>query len=156
MPADPGILADGRQVLQAALFLILLVLVSVWDIRFRIIPDRLQAGIALLAFLDFSPGNMLGILGALPYLAVALGVTGREGIGGGDVKLAGAIGLVLGLPASLTASMLGLAGFVLCGAVCGLWRKQHGKEGKAAFPVGPFLGAGAACAYWMKMGGWIV
>lgn len=156
MPADPGILADGRQVLQAALFLILLVLVSVWDIRFRIIPDRLQAEIALLAFLDFSPANLSGILGALPYLVVALAVDVREGIGGGDVKLAGAIGLVLGLPASLTASVLGLAGFVLYGAACGLWRRCHGKEGKAAFPVGPFLGAGAACAYWMKMGGWIV
>lgn len=156
MPADASVLAGGCRVLQAALFLILLVLVSVWDIRFRMIPDRLQVGIALLAFLDFSPANLSGIFGAIPYLAVALGVTGREGIGGGDVKMAGAIGLVLGLPASLTASMLGLAGFVLYGTVCGLWRKQHGKEGKAAFPVGPFLGAGAACAYWMKMGGWIV
>lgn len=156
MPADVSVLAGGCRVLQAALFFYLLVLVSVWDIRFRMIPDRIQAGIALLALLDFSPENLLGILGALPYLAVALAVDGREGIGGGDVKLAGAIGLVLGLSASLTASMLGLAGFVLYGTICGLWCRRHGKEGKAVFPVGPFLGAGAACAYWMKMGGWIV
>ena len=33
-------------------------------------------------------------------------------MGGGDIKLAGATGLVLGLPASLTASCLGLTGFV--------------------------------------------
>lgn len=36
-------------------------------------------------------------------------------MGGGDIKLAGATGLVLGLPASLTASCLGLTGFVMYG-----------------------------------------
>ena len=103
-------------VLQAVLFVSLLAFVSVWDLRYRIIPDRLQAGIALLSLLQFSPKNLLGILGAAPYLLVALLCEKEKGIGGGDVKLAGAMGLVLGLRASLTASCLGLTGFVLYGA----------------------------------------
>ena len=156
MPGNPGILAGGWQTLQTVLFFFLLSAVSVWDIRFRIIPDRLQIGIALLMLLDFSPGNLFGILALLPYLAVALCADGGEGIGGGDVKLAGAIGLVLGLPASLTASVIGRSGLVIFGLACRWRRKRQGKEEKAALPLGPFLGAGAACAYLMKMGGWIV
>ena len=140
-------------VLQVVLFVSLLAVVSVWDLRYRIIPDRLQAGIALLSLLQFSPKNLLGILGAAPYLLVALLCEKEKGIGGGDVKLAGAMGLVLGLPASLTASCLGLAGFVLYGAAVHLWERHHGKERNLPFPVGPFLAVGAVAAYGMKMGG---
>lgn len=94
---------------------------------------RLQAGIALLSLLQFSPKNLLGILGAAPYLLVALLCEKEKGIGGGDVKLAGAMGLVLGLRASLTASCLGLTGFVLYGAAVHLWERHHGKEGNLPF-----------------------
>lgn len=150
-------MASGRVpvplVLQAVLFVSLLAFVSVWDLRYRIIPDRLQAGIALLSLLQFSPKNLLGILGAAPYLLVALLCEKEKGIGGGDVKLAGAMGLVLGLRASLTASCLGLTGFVLYGAAVHLWERHHGKEGNLPFPVGPFLAVGAVAAYGMKMGG---
>ena len=66
MPANPSVL------LQGILFLILLVAVSVRDIRYRKIPDILQAGIAALAFLNFSPEHLAGILCMVPYLAVAL------------------------------------------------------------------------------------
>ena len=53
-------------VLQAVLFVSLLAFVSVWDLRYRIIPDRLQAGIALLSLLQFSPKTCLGSWGQLP------------------------------------------------------------------------------------------
>lgn len=77
-------------------------------------------------------------------------------MGGGDIKLAAATGLVLGLAASLTASILGLGSMCL---VCGLItvkRRLHGKKEKIPFPVGPFLAAGAAAAYFMKIGGFIL
>lgn len=57
---------------QAGLFLLLLLAVSFCDIRSREIPDSLQVAIAASTFLCFSPGNLLGILGALPYLVIAL------------------------------------------------------------------------------------
>ena len=130
------------QAVQAVFFFSLLIAVSAWDLRYRIIPDRFQAGIALLSFLNFAPGQLLGALGAVPYLIVALFCKREGGMGGGDIKLAGATGLVLGLPASLTASCLGLTGFV--------------KRDKEAFPVGPFLAGGAAAVYCMRLGGWMI
>ena len=142
-------------ILQVVLFVSLLAAVSVWDLRYRIIPDRLQAGIALLSVLRFSPENLFGILGAVPYLLVALFCEKEKGIGGGDVKLAGTMGLVLGLPASLTASCLGLTGFVLYGTAAYLWERYHGRDEMLSFPVGPFLAGGAVIAYGMKIGGWI-
>ena len=89
---------EVRWQIQAVLFLLLLLAVSVCDIRTREIPDSLQLGIAGLSLLCFSPENLAGILGAVPYLMTALFFD--NGIGGGDVKLAAATGLVLGLPAS--------------------------------------------------------
>ncbi|MBS6955382.1 MAG: prepilin peptidase [Enterocloster asparagiformis] len=141
---------------QAGLFLSLLFVVSVCDIRSREIPDSLQLAIAALVLLRFTPGDLFGVLGALPYLAVALFFDGIHGIGGGDIKLAAATGLVLGLAASLTASVLGLAVFLAYAATCSCIRRLHGRKGKYAFPVGPFLAVGSATAYFMKIGGLIL
>ena len=149
------------QAVQAVFFFSLLIAVSAWDLRYRIIPDRFQAGIALLSFLNFAPGQLLGALGAVPYLIVALFLPFliaalNGGMGGGDIKLAGATGLVLGLPASLTASCLGLTGFVMYGCMVCLWNRFKGKRDKEAFPVGPFLAGGAAAVYCMRLGGWMI
>lgn len=142
--------------LQAVLFLFLLVVVSVWDIKDREIPDGLQAAIALLSLLHFSPWNLAGALTALPYLLVVLAGKGTGGIGGGDIKLAASIGTVLGLPASLTASVLGLSAFTVYGFICSCIRRLKGRKGRTAHPAGPFLAAGAAIAYFMEIGGWII
>lgn len=141
---------------QAGLFLLLLFAVSLCDLKWRKIPDSLQLAIAALTFLCYSPGNLLGVLGALPYLIIALFFGGMDGMGGGDIKLAAATGVVLGLPASLTASILGLGGFVLYSTIYTKLRRIHGQKGNIPFPVGPFLAAGSAAAYFMKIGGLIL
>ncbi|SFG53924.1 prepilin peptidase [Enterocloster clostridioformis] len=141
------------QVVQAGLFLILLFLASVWDLRFREIPDSLQAAVASLTLLCFCPGNLLGVLGAVPYLLVALFFHGMDGMGGGDIKLAAATGVVLGLSASLLSSVIGLSAFILYSIVYTATTRLHGKKGRIAFPVGPFLALGAAAAYFIKHGG---
>ena len=150
MAAEPGV------ALQAVLFSFLLVMVSACDIKSREIPDSLQAAIALLSLLNFSLWNLAGILTALPYLVVALAGDKPGGIGGGDIKLAAAIGIVLGLPSSVAASVMGLSAFIVYGLICSCVRRLMGRKGKEAYPAGPFLAAGAAAAYFMKIGGWIV
>lgn len=151
MPVNP-------QPVQAGLFVILLLAASVCDLRRREILDWLQLATAATALLCFSPQNLLGILGAMPYLVIALFFNGMDGIGGGDIKLAAATGVVLGLPASLTMSFIGLTSFTIFATVYQAIR-QGGFRGKAAtigFPVGPFLACGAVVAYFMKMGGMIL
>ena len=130
------------QAVQAVFFFSLLIAVSAWDLRYRIIPDRFQAGIALLSFLNFAPRQLFGALGAVPYLIVALFCKREGGIGGGDIKLAGATGLALG--------------FVMYGRMVCLWNRFKGKRDKEAFPVGPFLAGGAAAVYCMRLGGWMI
>lgn len=141
---------------QLVLFLILLTAVSVWDISERKIPDGLQIGIAALSLLQFRPQNILGILTAFPYLAVALCCQNEKGIGGGDVKLAGALGLVLGLSTGLAASMVGLAGFVLYGMGIQVYQRGRKNVKQAPLPLGPFLAVGAAVIYFMEVGGMIL
>lgn len=141
---------------QAALFFILLTAVSVWDISERKIPDGLQVGIAALSLLQFEPQNIQGILTAVLYFSAALGCQTGRGIGGGDVKLAGALGLVLGLSGGLFASVISLTGFVLYGMGVQMYRKFRKKETQAPLPLGPFLAARAAAIYLMKVGGRIL
>ena len=119
--------------------------------------DRLPRAGDCPAFLsELCTRQLFGALGAVPYLIVALFCKREGGIGGGDIKLAGATGLVLGLPASLTASCLGLTGFVMYGCMVCLWNRFKGKRDKEAFPVGPFLAGGAAAVYCMRLGGWMI
>ena len=160
MPVNPSVIEQAGHTfasvlipLQAELFLILLLLVSIQDILERRISNCLQLAIAGLTFLQFAPSNLLGILSALPYLLVALFSKRSDSIGGGDVKLAGSIGLVLGLPAGLTASLIGLTAFVLYGFSVQRHRRYKEKPVKISFPLGPFLATGAAVAYFIKIGG---
>ena len=151
-----GIAVEPGVALQAVLFLFLLAAVSACDIKSREIPDSLQAAIALLSLLHFSPWNLAGALTALPYLLVALAWKEPGGIGGGDIKLAASMGTVLGLPASLAASVMGLSAFTVYGLICSCAGRIAGRPGRTAHPAGPFLAAGAAVAYFMKTGGWTI
>lgn len=151
-----GITASPGMMVQAMLFPFLLIIVSACDIKNREIPDRLQAAIALLSLLHFSPWNLAGAFVALPYLLAALAGNGTGGIGGGDIKLAAAMGIVLGLPSSVAASVMGLSAFIVYGLICSCVRRLMGKKGRTAHPAGPFLAAGAAAAYFMEIGGWII
>lgn len=160
MAVDPALLEGAfiafRQILlpiQAVLFLLLLIAVSVWDISKRTIPDGLQVGIAALSLLQFQPQHLWGILTAVPYLATALCCQNGNGIGGGDVKLAGSLGLVLGLSGGLFASVIGLTGFVLFGMGFQMYRRYRKKQEQAPLPVGPFLAVAAAVIYFMNIGG---
>lgn len=128
--------------------LVLIVLpVTVIDLEHRIIPNKITAlGAALAVILGsaLDPGGEptrliagAGAAGAL--LLAALAYPG--GMGMGDVKLVGVIGLCLGksvIPAVLIALLSG----VLVGAVV-MARKGVREGRKTAVPFGPFLALGA-------------
>lgn len=137
---------DNLAAVQAVFFVALLCAVSVFDLRRRIIPDTLNLAIAAIALLCFSPVQLWGVFIVLPFLLAAV-LWG--GIGGGDIKLMAACGLVLGLPKGLLAATAGLS-LLLCYA--GIYRiicRVQGWEDVKAFPLAPFLSAGCLLAYFI-------
>lgn len=143
----------GYTLLRDIVFFSFLVPITFIDIDHRIIPDELSlGGMAAGLLLSLLPGgdwkgSLLGcVLGGGILYATAAGyekLTGKEGMGGGDVKLIAMIGAFLGwkgaLFSILCGSILGVAG--------GLLAMRKGTEGlKTAIPFGPYLCAAALIA----------
>jgi len=132
---------------SAALLSSMLLVLSVIDLHHKIIPDEISlSGIAIGFFLCFWTqhitwiDSLIGILiGGGIFYAIAAGyekITGREGLGGGDIKLLGMIGAWLGyesvplviLISSVLGSVVGITLMII-----------QRKSAKTEIPFGPFL-----------------
>lgn len=125
------------------------------DLDHWIIPDKITLpGIVLgllASFLQpqgFWIQSIAGILfGGGLLLAVAWGyekIAKREGLGGGDIKFLAFVGAYLGVQGALVTLILSS----VLGSVLGLFLiLVKGKKGATAIPFGPFLSAGALCAF---------
>ena len=147
--------------LAGSLFLVLLAEASVSDLRTRTISNDLNASIAALGLglvvlqalrpeLPPFPVEGIGLAERVAGLVACGGVVllagaRTHGIGGGDVKLVAACGLVVGLRLGLVAL---LAAFLAAGAYAAVLLAR-GHERKDTFPLGPFLcvAFAAACAF---------
>ena len=128
-----------------------LLTLSFIDLDHKILPDVLTLpGIAVGWAVSFLPGgiswldSLIGLVsgGGALYLVATLyaRITGREGLGGGDIKLLAMIGAWLGwislplivLMSSLSGAVIGSV-FILVG----------GKGARTQIPFGPFLSLGA-------------
>jgi leader peptidase (prepilin peptidase)/N-methyltransferase len=136
-------------VTQAVFFIVLLIAATIIDIRKRIIPDSICALIALAGLISFSPTKLFGMLAALPLLIPAICKEGS--IGGGDIKLTAACGLVLGFTGGIAGLITGLAVMLLyhagSQAIGWLRRDKARNKNKAALPMAPFLSFGFVAAY---------
>lgn len=130
--------------LQGGFFLTLLTTVSFWDIRQRIIPDSLCLSIALISLLSFTPEKLFGLFAGVILLIAAL-LWG--GMGGGDIKLMAASGLVLGFYKSMTALMLSFIILLAFHALNFIIQKLRGGNVPKAYPLAPFLSIGCFVAY---------
>ena len=118
------------------------------DLEWLYVPNRLVFfGLICGTILSFRFGVPIGasvfgaFMGTVPMLAIYL--VSRGGMGAGDVKLSGMIGVFLGW--RLTALALFLS--FLSGAVVGMGLVIIGKKGrKDAIPFVPFLAFGAVVA----------
>jgi leader peptidase (prepilin peptidase) / N-methyltransferase len=137
--------------LAYAVFVSLLIIISVIDLHHRIIPDVLSlpgaaVGLVLaplLAERSFFSSCLGLLIGGGAFLAVAWlyeKVTKREGLGGGDIKLLGMIGAWLGIGSILPVIVISSA----MGSVVGIAIMYLGKKDlKAEIPFGPFLAVAA-------------
>lgn len=132
-------------------FCAVLIVITFIDLDHQLIPDVISLPGIVVGFLGsfLVPwvtwlDSLLGVLlGGGSLLLIALGyekMTGKEGMGGGDIKLLAMIGAFLGwtaiLPILLISSLLGTA----IGVPVMLLK---GKDGKLAIPFGPFLAIGS-------------
>jgi leader peptidase (prepilin peptidase)/N-methyltransferase len=146
------VLAGGgtaRVALGIALIL-LVVPIALIDLETRLIPNKLTLPGAVLALalgLALDPGGeptrlIAGAAAGGFLLIAALAYPGGMGIG--DVKLAGVMGLFLG-SAVAPAMLVGLLAGTIVGVAI-IARKGAGAGRKTAVPFGPFLAIGAVVA----------
>jgi len=135
------------KIIQAILLLILLLSASYTDIKKREISPAICIMIALISFLDFKVANLFGFLSALPLLIIA-GFISPNRLGGGDIKLVAATGLVLGITRTNFALILGLLIQILVFILVGFIKKIKGQEVRGfSLPLAPCLSLGFLVIY---------
>lgn len=133
------------------LFIAVLLVITYIDIDHQIIPDILSvSGIPLFFLLGFLvpfitwQDALIGMLaGGGTLYAVAVGyqlLTGRDGMGGGDIKLLAMIGALIGWQGILFTIFVSSLSGTLIGLLLTL---PAGRSMKSKLPFGPFLAAGA-------------
>ena len=133
--------------LVAVLFVAVLVVVSVVDVRRRIIPNRivLPATVVVLAARTLVHPSVVWIVagaGAAAFL-LAAAVARPGGMGMGDVKLALLLGVAVGKSVPI-ALVVALAAAAVPSAALLL---RHGSRGRTmTLPFGPFLAVGGVVA----------
>lgn len=131
-----------------------LVVITFIDLDHQIIPDRISItwmplGVLCAATIlpdPFLRDSGLGLLPSLIGLATGFGlfflilILSRGGMGGGDVKMMGMVGAVLGWKGALLTTFTGS----MLGSIIGIFLViAKGKGRKSKVPFGPFLAAGA-------------
>jgi leader peptidase (prepilin peptidase)/N-methyltransferase len=140
------VVGPNERVWLGLAFVLLLVPVTVIDLDFRIIPNKLMilgTAVALAILALTRPGDvpehLVAAVAAGGFLLVAA-LAYPGGMGMGDVKLAFVMGLFLGRDVGL-AMLVALVAGSLAGAVI-MVRKGAGEGRKTAIPFGPFLAIG--------------
>lgn len=138
------------ELIVVLLFISLLVIITVSDLAYMLIPNKILFPFALLLaagrFLspldpwwDSITGAVLSFL-----LLLAIAVLSKGGMGGGDIKLFFVIGIVLGFIQSL----LTLFFAAVIGAIAGaIILKKSGKGKKTPVPFAPSIAAAAIIVY---------
>jgi len=141
----------------AVMFSLLLV-IAVYDLKHKIIPDMLSCIFGALAFtglfffLDssFYPhlpsvlGFFSGILVALPFALLWL-ISGGKWMGLGDAKLVLGIGWLLGLVGALSGLVIAVWSGAVIGILLVIFFKHYGM--KSEIPFAPYLIFGAFVAF---------
>jgi len=144
----------SAQAAVSFVFVCALIAITFIDLDHQIIPDVISlpgigAGFIAAVLLGEPPWtvSLIGLVlgGGILWLVAEVyhRLTGREGMGGGDIKLLAMIGAFLGWRAVPVTLLLGS----LTGSVVGIGLMLlRGNGARVPIPFGPFLAAGAVCA----------
>jgi leader peptidase (prepilin peptidase)/N-methyltransferase len=152
-----ALIHDPVRLVFVLLFGCAMIVITFIDLDHRIIPDSITlpgmaVGVAA-AFLGAVVGPkdaFVGILvGGGGLLALAAGyraATGREGLGGGDIKLLGMVGAFLGPSGAFLTIMIGSIAGTLFACV---YMLRSGQGRTTELPFGTFLAPGAVMALFL-------
>lgn len=156
-----GFFSFATNFLYYALVFSIFIVIAFYDLRHKIIPDKLSLALGVLSFaglfffgtsdaFSFAPHFpslsqfLAGFLVALPFALFWL-VSRGAWMGLGDAKLALSIGWLLGISQALSALVLSFWFGALMGIYLVLFRKTHGM--KSQIPFAPFLVLGTFLAF---------
>lgn len=151
----------GTYAFYVLMFSILLI-IAVYDIKHKIIPDILSFVFGLLAFISLFVFNnfvfslhlpslfsfLSGVIIATPFAALWL-VSKGAWMGLGDAKLALGIGWFLGFSLSLTSLLLSFWIGAIIGVILLIFSKRYGI--KSEIPFAPFLVLGTFLAFMFEV-----
>ena len=140
--------------LQAVLFTALLSYATIRDYKTREIPDALCVGISLLSLFDFHFENLLGLGIALVLWLTAVYLA-PDKLGGGDIKLCGAVSVVIGFTATTYGIIIGFSMVSLVWIAMLLLKSKQEVE-KVSLPLAPFLAVGFLTTYFIEIGGHLI
>lgn len=142
-----------NSIVQAVLFFCLMVCAAYTDIRKHEIPPMIWNSVAIISIFDFQAAHLLGILAALPLFMIAVWIAPNR-LGGGDIKLVAATGLVLGLQPTNYGIIIGLTLQVIVFCIYALIKRFNKQEARnISLPLAPCLAIGFLTIYFMKIGG---
>ncbi len=141
---------DTAQLVLGLVLIAFLVPLALIDLDTRLLPNRLTLPAAIVAIVlgllvdpSGEPERLIACVAAGGFFFVAA-VAYPRGMGMGDVKLAGVMGLFLGREVA-AALFIGLLAGVVAGVV--IIRRKGAREGrKTTVPFGPFLALGGVVA----------
>ena len=144
---------DAVRIVLGLLLVTALVPIALIDLDHRIIPNRITGPAAVAAVIaiaaldaDFLPEAVIAAVAGGGFFLIAA-VLYPRGMGMGDVKLAGVLGLYLGRAVAPAILIALVAGVVLGAAIIA---RKGAKEGrKTAVPFGPFLALGGMVAFFV-------
>jgi leader peptidase (prepilin peptidase)/N-methyltransferase len=139
-----------------AVMLVMLIVLAVYDRRWLILPDKVMLPLIVVAFTydvvvsvaSHSPQILAGYLAAAvlaggAFYAIVFFSRGRA-MGGGDIKLAFAMGLILGPSSTAVALLLAFNAAALVGIGLIAMKRRSRKD---QIPFGPFLVGGTVVAF---------
>lgn len=134
----------------SALALSVLVVVFFIDLEHKLVFDRFVIILTALGIVSifFDPyfawyshliGGAAGFLSFLGVWGLFRLITKRDGLGGGDIKLAGACGLLLGWERLLLSVLLASVAACIVLPIVGAVKSKRGTKGDGEYPFAPFL-----------------
>lgn len=146
-----------------ALFFFILLAISVYDLRHKIVPDEFSLALLIVAFsrtglvwyiersqnVSSLPTDIVTGVGLFAFFAGLWFLSRGQWMGFGDAKIAFSIGLFLGFPAALFALLFAF----WSGALVGIALLALGKASrKTEVPFAPFFALGALAAFFFVYG----